>query len=59
VAQSVEALGYGFDSDEVMGIFFYLLSSSGRTVALGSAQRLTAMSTRCSPWEPQAVGAQD
>ena len=37
--------------------FFYLLSLSGRTLALGSAQRLTAMSTRWSPWEAQAVGA--
>jgi hypothetical protein len=52
VAQSVEALGYRFDSDGVMGIF-YLLSPPGRTVALGSSQRLTAMTTR----EAQAVGA--
>jgi len=39
--------------------FFYLLSPSGRTVALGSAQHLRAMSIRYSPWEAQAVGAQD
>jgi len=56
VAQSVEALGYRFNSDGVMG-FFYLLSPSGCTVAVGSAQRLTATSIRFCPREAQAVGA--
>jgi hypothetical protein len=55
VAQLVEALsykpaGHGFDSRWCQWIFFYWHNPSGRTVALGSTQPLTEMSTRNISW---------
>ena len=41
--------GRGFDSDGVIGIFQWR-NSSGRTMALGSTQPLTKMSTRIISW---------
>jgi hypothetical protein len=51
VLQLVEALSYkpegrGFDSDDVIKIFH----PSGRTMALGSTQSLTEMTTRNISW---------
>jgi hypothetical protein len=61
VAQLVEALRYkpegrGFDSRWGRG--FHLLNSSGRTMALGSTQPLTEMSTRGIFCRVKAAGAQ-
>ena len=41
--------GRGFDSQGVIGIF-QRHNPSGRTMALGSTQPLTEMSTRCISW---------
>jgi hypothetical protein len=61
VAQFVEALRYEpegrrFDSRCVIGIF-HCLNPSGRTMAVGSTQPLTEMSTRNTSWEVKATGA--
>jgi hypothetical protein len=61
VAQLVEALRYkpegrGFDPDGVIGIFHWH-NPSGRTMALGSTQPLTEMSTRNISWGVNAGGA--
>jgi hypothetical protein len=55
VAQLVEALRYkpagrGFDSRWCYWIFFHWHNPSGRTMALGSTQPLTEMSTRNISW---------
>jgi hypothetical protein len=59
VAQLVEALRYkpadrGFDG--VSG-FFHWHNPVGRTMALGSTQPLTEMSTRNISWQVNAAGA--
>jgi hypothetical protein len=55
VAHLVQALRYkpegrGFDSRWSHWIFFYWRNPSGRTMALGSTQPLTEMSTRNILW---------
>jgi hypothetical protein len=62
VAQLVEALRYkpegrGFDSRWCHWIFFFLHNPSGCTMALGSTQPLTEMSTRGISWGVKAAGA--
>jgi hypothetical protein len=42
--------------DGVTGIF-HLLNPAGRTMALGSTQSLTEMSTRSISWKLKAAGA--
>ena len=61
VAQLVEALhlklqGHGFVPDGGIGTF-HSLNPSGRTIALGSTQPLTEMSTRDISWWVKAAGA--
>jgi hypothetical protein len=61
VAQLVEALRYkpegrGFDSGWCQWIFHWP-NPSGRTMALGSTQPLTEMSTRNISWGVKAAGA--
>jgi hypothetical protein len=61
VAQSVEALCYkpegrGFDSRWCQWIFYWH-NPVGRTMALGSTQSLTEMSTRNISWGVKAAGA--
>jgi hypothetical protein len=63
VAQLVEALRYkpegrGFDPDCVSGFFHNNWHNpSGRTMALGSTQPLTEMSTRNISWAVKTAGA--
>ena len=45
--------GRGFDTHGVIGIFHWH-NPSGRTMALGSTQPLTEMSTRCISWGDKA-----
>ena len=61
VAQLVEALHFkrkvaGSIPDGFIGIFLWY-NSCGRTMALGSTQPLTEMSTRNISWEVKAAGA--
>ena len=53
-AQLVEATGSG--PDEITGLFHWL-NPSGRTMALGSTQLLTEISTRDIPLRAKAAGA--
>jgi len=55
VAQLVEALRYKQIPDGVTGIIHWH-NPSGRTMALGSAQHLTEMSTRNISWRIEAAG---
>jgi hypothetical protein len=62
VAQLVEALRYKlkgreFEPQWCQWIFFHSHNPSGRTMALGSAQPLTEMSTRDISWGINAAGA--
>jgi hypothetical protein len=61
VAQSVQALSYipnivGSIPDGVTGIFHWHIPS-GRTVALGSTQLITEVSSRNISWGVKSVGA--
>jgi hypothetical protein len=61
VAQLVEALRYkpegrGFDPDGAIGIFHWH-DPFGRTMALGSTEPLTKISTRNISWGVKAAGA--
>ena len=56
MAQLVEALRYKPEGRGFIGIF-HGHNPSGRTMALGSTQSLTKMSTRNISWRVKAAGA--
>ena len=57
VAQSLEALRYKSEGRGFNSGIFHLHNPSDRTVALGSTQTLTEMSTRNISWGVKAAGA--
>jgi hypothetical protein len=57
VAQLVEALRYNPGSHDCVTGIFNLHNPFGRTIALGSPQPLTEMSTRNHSWGVKAAGA--